>query len=247
MNLLTDGLIIRLLSRLPFGMALARLARALSERVVQPVREPDFFAVCNLPRVKLVLDIGANRGQSAVAFLRLCPGATVVSLEPNPSCGPMLRLLAATYFGRLRYLPYGAGNEHLELPFYVPIRTGRELLEEGTFDRSQLETKETTKRVGASTGTRSIICNIIPIDELNLDPDFVKIDVQGFEYKVLHGMSKTIERASPVIMIESGISDVECQTFLEDRGYQAFFWEQGWTKRRPVGSVNTFFLRESDI
>ncbi len=43
---------------------------------------------------------------------------------------------------------------------------------------------------------------VIPIDELNLDVTFVKIDVEGTELSVLKGMISTIRRCKPVIMIE---------------------------------------------
>lgn len=43
---------------------------------------------------------------------------------------------------------------------------------------------------------------VITVDELNLKPDFIKIDVEGMEYNVLKGACGTIMRNRPVVMIE---------------------------------------------
>ena len=40
------------------------------------------------------------------------------------------------------------------------------------------------------------------LDELNLTPDFIKIDTQGFEKNVLLGSIETIKKTKPVILAE---------------------------------------------
>jgi FkbM family methyltransferase len=41
------------------------------------------------------------------------------------------------------------------------------------------------------------------IDSLGLVPDFIKIDVEGYEHRVLEGARQTIKDRSPVIMFEA--------------------------------------------
>lgn len=43
---------------------------------------------------------------------------------------------------------------------------------------------------------------IIKLDSLNLNPDFLKIDTQGFEKNVLLGALETIKKSNPVILAE---------------------------------------------
>ncbi|AFU87970.1 methyltransferase [Caulobacter phage CcrColossus] len=64
------------------------------------------------------------------------------------------------------------------------------------------------------------------LDSFNLqDIDYVKIDVEGFEKKVLIGGWVTIERCRPMIVIEQndvvlpGASRYEARDWLEQRGY----------------------------
>ncbi len=67
------------------------------------------------------------------------------------------------------------------------------------------------------------------VEENNLKPDFIKIDAENSEYKILIGMKRTIERFRPIISLEvgdMGIKDVvESKTlveFLMKNGYQVY-------------------------
>ncbi len=43
---------------------------------------------------------------------------------------------------------------------------------------------------------------VVPIDNMELAPNFIKIDVEGCELKVLKGAAKTIEKFRPIMVIE---------------------------------------------
>jgi FkbM family methyltransferase len=58
------------------------------------------------------------------------------------------------------------------------------------------------------------------IDDLNLKHlDFIQLDVEGYELKVLQGGEKTIKRCSPVIMVEVMDHGEDPRPFLEDLEY----------------------------
>ena len=46
------------------------------------------------------------------------------------------------------------------------------------------------------------VCQFRTLDSLNLNPDFLKIDAEGMDLKVLKGAEETLKRSKPVIMIE---------------------------------------------
>ncbi len=84
----------------------------------------------------------------------------------------------------------------------------------------------------ASQGKQSTVLNESPgnvicktLDSFNLkNIDFIKIDVDGFEYKVLHGAIETIKNSNPVINIEMKADKrkdivIKCKTFLQKLGY----------------------------
>ncbi len=71
------------------------------------------------------------------------------------------------------------------------------------------------------------------IDSLNLDPDLLQLDVEGFEENALKGAKKTIMRARPIIIIEqkklgkNGMTDPEIAIMIQRMGY--FFAERVWS------------------
>jgi len=40
------------------------------------------------------------------------------------------------------------------------------------------------------------------IDQMGMDPDFIQLDIEGFEYQALQGAVETLERCHPIVMIE---------------------------------------------
>ncbi len=80
---------------------------------------------------------------------------------------------------------------------------------------------------------RPVRVPIIPFDELGIsEVQFIKVDVEGFEYNVLRGMLDTLRRAShlPSILCEvappqshpHGAETAEIFTRLQELGYQTF-------------------------
>lgn len=80
-----------------------------------------------------------------------------------------------------------------------------------------------------NTGQRYVIpgddVEIITIDSLNIQPDFIKLDVEGMEYSAIIGAENTIRQYRPVIMLEEnglcqryGVKDGESGALLESWG-----------------------------
>jgi hypothetical protein len=68
---------------------------------------------------------------------------------------------------------------------------------------------------------------VFPLDIFDFqDVDYIKIDVEGFEKKVLLGGARTIERWNPVIVIEQnhvvldGEAQYSAKEYLESIGYR---------------------------
>lgn len=169
-----------------------------------------YFGIKAEPREKLyslikpgmvVLDIGANIGETTMAFSKLA-GETgkVFSFEPDPQT-----------FGRLQ--------KHLELNAcanVIPVNKGlgREeaefFLEEGEHNsggnRIAPGKQAQGKKIAVTTLDRFLEAHDVA------KVDFVKIDVEGYEYNVLLGAVKTIDQHRPSFFIEL-VND-----FLQDQG-----------------------------
>ena len=129
----------------------------------------------------LVFDVGANYGEKAQLFLDL--GAQVVAIEPLQECATELRARCGKAPG-LTLVESALGPEPGEGTFYVrPSRSASGFVRDWGYQDVESEIS-------------------VPIDTLdNLIarfgvPDFLKIDVEGFELEVLKGLSQPVRQVS---------------------------------------------------
>jgi FkbM family methyltransferase len=206
--------------------------------------ERDFHALELFPEEPgaLYLDVGANRGQSTDAILMKRPNARVCLFEPNPR---MFRKLQ-TMFGRdsrVTLYDFGLADRSEEALLVVPYY--RRWMFDGlaSFDRVAaerwLEDRIFFYRTDFLT-IEEIRCPLKRLDELELAPFFIKLDVQGYEYKALQGAESTIRRHEPVLLIES--PGEETVNYLMRFGYEPYAFSGKALLRGSTGPLNTFFL-----
>jgi hypothetical protein len=86
---------------------------------------------------------------------------------------------------------------------------------------------------------RQIDCCLTRLDRFEVNPSFIKVDVQGFEDRVLSGAIETIDRCRPVILVETPSADVIRLT--KKLGYVPYRYT-GKQLRSGFGELNTFFI-----
>lgn len=140
----------------------------------------------------LVFDIGAHVGDRTDSFARL--GASVVALEPQPNVFRALRLILGGRSGvTLRNEAVGAVAGTLEMFINSANPTvstaSKDLIAAaGAAETWQGQDWDATARVPVTT-----------LDQLITEfgsPDFVKIDVEGFELEVLKGLGVPVPQLS---------------------------------------------------
>jgi FkbM family methyltransferase len=182
---------------------------------------------------KVVYDVGAFTGLMAMYFARATgPSGRVVAFEPNPLlCNHIRQNFALNHLRNCVVMSCAVGNkaEVAELVFDMKF-----------MGAGSVENME-SKRIGQSKTSQSFLVNVNSLDNIMLKhglpyPDFVKIDVQGFERQVLLGMKKIIGLYQPDLFVEvHGIpygtwrrdNLVWIINFLEDRGYKVLHVESG--------------------
>ncbi len=200
----------------------------------------------------LLLDLGANIGQSAISVAAVQPGLQVESIEANPACEPGLKA-AAFLLGRRRRFHYrvvGVGASAGTLAFHVPVRSSRMLLQEGTFDADSLLSPASVARMGVRDRDFTVKVISIPmvtVDSMGLSPRVVKMDLQGLELAALSGMTQTLARSRPVLMIEIGERHDEIVAFLAARGYARYHWDGAQLRADVrVDTLNAIFIAQGD-
>ena len=83
-------------------------------------------------------------------------------------------------------------------------------------------TKYTKQGVGRIKGTGNIKVNIETLDSFNLkEIDFIKLDVEGYEEKILQGGINTIQKYKPTLVIEQNRGDFSATKLVESWGYKS--------------------------
>lgn len=198
-------------------------------------------------RTGVFLDVGANAGMSALSFRIYNKSCPIVSVEPNPFHEADLR-----FVGRLArpftYRLWAAGAREDELTLHVPVHRGVPITAEASLLREQVETSSSLrKRLGGGEVARTpgleIVARTVPVrplDRLGADPAFVKLDVQGFEHQALIGLTDTIARARPILLVERPEPDVDA--LLGEWGYAPHELDGDRLRPGPSRRSNTVFL-----
>ncbi|WP_276132856.1 FkbM family methyltransferase [Polluticoccus soli] len=158
-----------------------------------------------------IIDVGANEGQFAMKMRKFFPAATIISFEPIPE---VFDKLNANFAGDSRFLSYcyGLGEEEQEASFF---------LNEYSPSSSLLKMADHTKHFDAAVKDKEIKVKIARLDDILKKtelkaPILVKLDVQGYEDKVIGGGNNTIKCADVVISEVSFASLYQDQKLFDD-------------------------------
>ncbi len=185
-----------------------RTAGMMGMRIVPGDQVPKvgWLGLPNLP-IRTILDIGACRGGFAREILApRFPQAVIHSFEPSPDAFPHLKAKTEASGGRHVAHNFGLGEtaETLTLHSAVNALPASSLLP---------STVENTTAFPQTAETKDLTVEIRVLDEVapTLSPPIeddllVKIDVQGFEDRVIRGGRATIGRARAVVVeVQSAI------------------------------------------
>jgi FkbM family methyltransferase len=195
--------------------------------------------------VRCVLDVGANRGQSFACLRTVLPEALIHCFEANPLYFPVLEEVARRAGGCTVHR-YGLGHKSGELTLYVPWAGDKPYLEESSTVLDYYHKPWVAEKFRERGGLRlqEIRVRIRRGDDLELDPEIVKIDVEGAEDAVIRGLASTIKRCRPVLFVEN--SDWKRVTAtVAGMGYEPFRYEAEGDRLVPFygATTNTFYLR----
>lgn len=166
----------------------------------------------------VVFDVGANIGEVTLNSAKIVGlSGEVHSFEPEPIVfSKISRNLSLNSFSNVNLNNFGLGNveQQLYLTAQVENNRGGTRVQPGTID---------SDRVFIST--IDIYTQQNRFAEVNL----IKIDVEGYELKVLQGATNTIQQHKPTLFIEidndnlldQGDSARDLVSFLEKNGYNS--------------------------
>lgn len=167
----------------------------------------------------LAFDIGAHVGNRVRVFRRI--GAQVVAVEPQPDFVGMLRL----FYGRDPGVIIEASGAAAEVG-YGELHLSSRTPTVSTFADSWMSDVQADPRFRGIRWDSVVSVPLITLDELisrHGEPQFCKIDVEGFEHEVLSGLSQPIPALSfeyiPVAVARA-IACIERTSSLGDYRYR---------------------------
>jgi FkbM family methyltransferase len=207
-----------------------------------------YFGIQAEPREKLygmikpgmtILDIGANIGETSMAFSKLAgEKGRVFSFEPDPQ----------TFAHLLTHLELNACTNVIPFNKGLGQKEGELFLEEGEHNSGGNRIspdQRRGKKIAVTTLDQFLKEN--GVEKI----DFIKIDVEGYEYNVLLGAGETITKHHPAFFIElvndfledQGASSKMLVEFLTDRKYSISNANDG----NPVSATTPFAHTHFDI
>jgi FkbM family methyltransferase len=176
----------------------------------------------------LFLDVGANNGLSALGFRKLVPNYAIISIEANIHHEPALKKLEKKLVN-YKYIITAAGSAAGSLTLYTPLYKGMLLHTGASLNLDYLNTSiynAYPKSIASEIRIEKQKVNIIPLDNLQISPDIIKLDVEGFEIDVLGGLHTTIQKCRPVILVEyTSAIDAPLNKFCLDYNYSIYNYD----------------------
>jgi FkbM family methyltransferase len=224
---------------------LTRDGRRTASRTLGKPWDGDFAVLSGLTfeADEILVDIGANRGQSIDSMRLFFPSQRIAAFEPNPVLASKLR----KQFEKDRntqIIQCGLGKETQQFELSVPCYNGWDFDGCGSFRFAAQNQRWIANSIFMYKPDKLTfkrhVCLVRSLDEFGLKAGFIKIDTEGFEYDVLHGALRTISQYAPAIMMEN--SNPECNGVeLLKLGYQAFNFQAGDIVQ-GLGGRNTLYL-----
>jgi FkbM family methyltransferase len=188
--------------------------------LVQPYIDPQ----------KNIIDLGANIGTHSVIYCNFLTSGKVYSFEPQPLIFDILteNLRINNCTSRSKIFNVGASDSSSR--FFM----------NATYD---VKENQGAFRIINDTSQTGIYIDCVPIDSLNItNVGYIKIDVEGHEYKTLKGMKNTILQNKPTMLIEIHDGSID-----KKATFNMLEHEFGYTKYIQLTHCDYLFLSNNFI
>jgi FkbM family methyltransferase len=187
------------------------------------------------------VDVGAYSGEWTRGLLRLFPNTRVLMIEPQHAKSTELAALCSCHSG-LELATVLLGPKAAERVVFYESDTASSVLKDANHDK-----------VPSRVLTMTTLDNLVGERQFP-PPDFIKLDVQGYEIEVLRGAEQTLKSAE-VILMEINLLPIyedaplahQAVGFMADRGF--YLYDIGTFFRRPYDNalwqLDAVFVRSS--
>lgn len=188
-------------------------------------------------RTSTSLDIGANIGNHALFFSDYF--SKVYAFEPVKINFELLKI-NCTYKNNIEALNFGASD----------LDEIKDIVSTFNIDPGHSKIVDNLEKFKNSKSEKIQTRNLDNFFQDNkvLNIKFIKIDVEGFEYRVLKGLTRIIKTQKPVIAIEQFPEEFEDNStkslnFLKEIGYKYFYEPNFLERKKSKNKIFSAFLK----
>jgi FkbM family methyltransferase len=186
-------------------------------------KEKDFFYFISLiPDGGVILDLGANIGVTSYHLAKKKPGSIILSFEPLAlNMNVLKRVKKRFQLKNIREYQVALGEQDGMLEMVMPVINKVPM--HGLSHAIHTDIVENNSGLKFEVPLVKLD-NFNGIEELSKRVTGIKIDVENFEFYVLKGGEKLIEKNRPVIYCELWDNENrgKCITLLKNIGYSTF-------------------------
>lgn len=168
-----------------------------------------------------VIDVGGHIGYTALWFCQLVGSGKVYVFEPGPNNLPYLKRNIQDH-ENIALFTLGLGNVAATQVLHVENLTG---MNNTCVEDSPIYAQNAAFN-GLAAKTEAVPIEVVRFDdfvrEQGLHPNFIKIDVEGFEAEVLEGMRETLHATRPMLMVEVTRKRDAVWEIFREAGYALF-------------------------
>jgi FkbM family methyltransferase len=182
-----------------------------------------------------IIDCGSNIGLSIIYFKTLYPQSKILGFEPDKNAFEVLQFNIAQFgFSNVEVLDKAVWNEETELIFYSEGADGGRIALDS--DQNSL-IKVKTNRLK---------------DFLNEKIDFLKLDIEGAETKVLEDCSENLNLIDKLFIEYHSFSSTPQSLnlllgILEKNGFRYYIQHIGIVSQHPFVKINSFLSIDNQL
>lgn len=178
------------------------------------------FVIQNLKEDSVVIDCGAQIGLYSILFSKICTKGRIYSFEPTETFEMLSKNCEHNNCKNISLIKQPLSNKLGNINDKIYKIWSQQVIEEKDFDFETID-------------------NFVEKNDLKVD--FIKIDVDSYDYEVLLGSKNTLEKQSPTVLVELNYA-------LEKRGFKVedainFMLSIGYSITNTIDNENYVFKK----
>jgi len=197
----------------------------------------------------VVVDIGANIGYYALLEAKIVgEKGKVYAIEPVPENMELLQKnIQLNRYSNIEVFQLAIGNKKGFAPTYVAKR------------RNISSLKKIMSHIESGMISHEITVEVTKLDDFlqgKVEPDIIRMDVEGYEYQIVKGMERTLEKGLPLtLFIELHFNILEKEESIEllqtlrEAGFEiaditSEIKIRGYTRHKLLGNITSYLERK---